>query len=235
MRVWLVLGCVAGLLSGCASEPANAPWGLVQPATAGAPSPPSSDFAVMLVAAKANPGGTDWTALRAAYAASPAFDPSAGEGQAIRASIAALQTGNSAEALAQAQADLQINWMDLRGHILAATAKVGLNGPNPSDPDLVAAEGIIHAIRATGDGHTPATALHVLAVSEEYVLLELSHMKALQQRLVRINGHSFDVLTIIDPQTGRQGGVYFSVDTLLARETALATGQAQVIPVAVHD
>ncbi|MCB8883960.1 DUF4919 domain-containing protein [Acidisoma cellulosilytica] len=188
----------------------------------------------MLVVAKTNPGGTDWTALRAAYAASPAFDPSVGQSQAIRASIAALQAGNSSEALEQAEADLRINWMDLRGHMLAATAKVGLNGPNPSDPDLLAAEGIIRAIHATGDGQTPETAPHVLGASEEHVLLALGHLKEIQQRLVRINGHSFDVLTVIDTRTGSQGGVYFNVDTLLARETALATGQAQVVPVSVQ-
>jgi hypothetical protein len=235
MKAWMALMCAAGLLSGCAtsaSEPANGPWGLVQSAEAPRP---SGDFAALLSAAKANPASVDWTALRAAYAASSAFDPSMGQSSAIRASIAAMKDGNWAEAEKEAQADLHANWMDLRGHLLAATAKVEISGRNPSDPDLVAAEGILRAIRATGDGRSPETAFQVLAVSEEYVLLELSHAKATQQRLVRMNGHSFDMLAAVDTRTGGQGWVYFNVDILLARETALATGRAQVVPVAGNE
>jgi hypothetical protein len=226
MRVWLGLACAAMFLTGCATrsdENATTPWGLVQSSKA-----PASDYPALLAAAKADPATANWTALRAAYAASPAYDTSMGEGPAVKASIAAMNAGQWPEANAQAQVALQANWMDLRAHLLAAAAKSNLNGASPSDVDLIAAEAILHSIQSTGDGHSTKTAFHVLAVSEEYVLLELGHAKSAQQRLVQDNGHFYDMLAAVDTRTGGQGWVYFNIDIPFAREKALATGQAKV-------
>jgi hypothetical protein len=186
----------------------------------------------MLAVAQTDPAGTDWTALRAAYAASPAYDPTTGDGPAMRDCIAATNTENWPEAAAEAQIAINQNFMDLRAHIFAVRAETALGNAAAANREAPIAIGMLHTILATGTGTSPATAYHVLATSEEYDIIRLFGFRPLGlQGLKNMNGHWYDVLGIYSPQSGASAAMWFNVDVSFARVTAIATGQANVIPV----
>lgn len=216
--------CIALAIAACLALAAAAP----------ALSPTQRAAAVryhrLLDAAKAAPEAADWTALRAAYAASPAYDPAAGHTQAEAAMAATLQRGDNAAAAALAEQATARNWMDLRAHVMAYLAYTKLHQPDRAAPHQRAAQGITRALRATGDGASPATAIHVLATSEEYVLLLFMHLQSVRQSLIPVAGHTYDRLDATPPAGGTPRQLWFNIDVSLAREAAVSMGGAVPIP-----
>lgn len=196
--------------------------------------PPPVDRAAafhrMLMAAKANPASTDWPALRAAYAASPTYDPYAGTTPEAAAAEAALLRMDFHLAASIADQALRRNWMDMRAQSVAAAADKQLGNASQATAHQEAAAGSLRAVMATGDGASRTTAYQVLAASEEYLVLQSRQLHPHGQRLVQLSGHWFDVLTVAHTPGGPRSELYFNVDARLAREAALMAGGASPVP-----
>jgi len=186
-------------------------------------------YARLLRAAKANPAGTDWVALRKAYAASPAYDPMTSSAPDLSVALRANDRQRVADI---AVARTERHWVDLQAHLYAAAAERQLGNIEAANLHHAVAAGLFHAIMASGNGASPQSAFVVLSTSEEYALLTVMRVRSTGQSLIRDGGHAYDRLSIVGPD-GRSLMMYFNVDTSLARETAIVTGRAK--PVADAD
>ena len=55
-------------------------------------------------------------------------------------------------------------------------------------------------------------AFEVISVNEEYGLIRSLGLKPTSQALAENKGHSYDVITVIDPQTNKESQLYFNID-----------------------
>jgi hypothetical protein len=238
---WVIISALLWV-AGCASAPSPAPkaggarsidlYELNTPAHA--PAPEAGDggrvYRRMLDAALANPAAADWAALRQAYAASPAYDPFVGEKPGAPNAIAAMSRGDWQGAASIADAAAAANTMDLRAQLNAAIADRHVGRLADADRHHAITMGLMHAILATGNGATPQTSFHVLGTSEEYVVLDVMHMRRGRQALVHLDGHAYDQLSCTHIPDGVPGDVWFNIDVSLAGETSVVTGQRHPIP-----
>ena len=186
-------------------------------------------YAERLAVARANPAGMDWPALRAAYAASPYYNPAVGNGLEMQPVIAAMRQSNWIQAAALAEAAVARNWMDLPAHFHASIAYGNLGDTAASARHKAVVDAFVRDLLANGhNGRSTATAYQVLAIAEEYLVLGLGHAQRQQQSLITVDGHSYDVLdfTRVNPPGG--GQMFFAVDTMFAREGQIAMGAALI-------
>ena len=180
-----------------------------------------------LAAARANPGDVDWTALRAAYAASPAYDPDAGSTPQSAALAAALSRADYKLAAELADQATDQDWMDLRGHMLGMMACAHNGEAARAAAHKAAYTGLLRAVLATGDGASPATAYRVLAASEAYVLLTYSHLHLRGEAVLQTDGHTYHVLTTSHVPDLKAVTVFVNVDQPFARQIALAASRVR--------
>ncbi len=212
----LLLICVAG----CAAAPVQAPHA----------GDDGRSYRHMLDAALANPAAADWSALRQAYADSPAYDPFAGLKPGAPNAMAAMGRGDWQGAAGIADAAAAANTMNLRAQLNSAIADRHVGRVADANLHHDIAIGLVHAIIATGNGATPQTAYHVLGTSEEYVVLDAMHMRRGTQALVRLDGHYYDRLTCTHLPDGQPATVWFNIDVSFAGETSVTTGQRHPVP-----
>ncbi|HZC16658.1 MAG TPA: hypothetical protein VE309_07845 [Caulobacteraceae bacterium] len=174
----------------------------------------------LLAAAKAaGDQPVDWGVLRLAYADSAEFDLTGGRTDAARkAMFAAVNAGDAKTALTQARLILAQDYVDIDAHVVADLAS-----KKPGDTATAAREhaivlGLLRSVRI-GDGSSPAMALKVITVGEEYAVTRAFDMTVTGQALVQDGGHSYDRLSVTDPD-GKPLTIYFLIDNIVAAEGA---------------
>ncbi len=160
----------------------------------------------------------DWQALRFAYAETPNFDPLGAVTSSKRKKMfAAYKARDYATALAEAQHILDENYTDIAAHMISDFAYhyLGDDTRARQQGDIVVA-----LLRSIGTGgHTPATALTVISVTEEYDFLHYLKYEPRQQSLISEGGHAYDMFHV---ERDQQSYVfYFLIDRVLAAEAAL--------------
>lgn len=206
----------AMLLAACAAQVPQAPGTADLLAMEGVRAPADPAYLALLEAAKRDGAGITrerMAALRAAWMRSPDYDPVMPTRLALRAQPRA---GNDCtRARAAAQAVLAVHWLDLRSHavLLACARREG----DRSAEALHAAirDAIIEAMRSTGDGTSATQALTVIAVDEEYALLEILGLRRVTRTLVERDGRKFEVLGVANA-AGAVREMWFAVDPLFA-------------------
>lgn len=156
----------------------------------------------------------DWQALRFAYADSMTPDFTLNEVR--RAMFAAMNSGEVEKALAHAKEIIAKSYIDGEAHLIASAALGRMNRPEEAEAELAIARGLFGSIE-TGDGSTPRQAFTVVSVDEEYQVLRSKGLRLKSQALDRADGHTFDVMTAIDPQ-GQTRVIYFQIDRVMAAE-----------------
>lgn len=76
--------------------------------------------------------------------------------------------------------------------------------------------GITQDIAHSGNGLTPDTAVHVIAVSEEYAWLHEKNLRVTRQSLIKIGNHRYDAMDATDG-SGNSKTVYFDVSQVYIR------------------
>ena len=112
--------------------------------------------------------------------------------------------------------------MDLRAQLFAEAANRQLGRITIAEIHGAIAKGIIDAILSSGDGHTPQTAYQVLAIREEYLLLDQLGLKPTGQALIKKNGHAYDRISAVRLSGDAPQDVFFNIDLLLAQEERFA-------------
>lgn len=198
--------------------PAQTPPSTQTPKPAPSPSPArvspaeaTKKYEAMLEKARKGEGEVDYRALRFAYFETPGYNPLSGM-MVYRSLWGALEQSNWAEAAKMAEAVLSKSYVDINAHMVAHVAYRRQGDEEKANLHRRWADGLIASVKAGGDGKTPETAWHVISTSEEYAVLRSMDMRPVGQALKQADGHFYDELTVVDPQTRAQAKVYFNVD-----------------------
>lgn len=91
-----------------------------------------------------------------------------------------------------------------------------LLAPGATAPPQDAAR--IEAILKTGDGKSQDTAYKVRNVGEEYALIRALGLRPGEQALLVKDDKAWDLMTVIDPKTGKKVEIYFDISSFFGKE-----------------
>jgi hypothetical protein len=172
----------------------------------------TAEYKALMERAKNGDQTVDFRRLRLAYADSDAYGKADTDGQK-EAMWAALNAKDFHAAIKNADAVLEGDYADMDAHFVKSAAYSELRQTDLSDIQKFIFRGLLKSITDSGDGKTPETALQVIQVHEEYVVL---HSKGVglpkSQSLVQSKDHSYDKIVFNDPDNGQETVLYFNVD-----------------------
>jgi hypothetical protein len=175
----------------------------------------SAGYEELVAQAKQGKADIDYAALRIAYADSKFYDGYNSDVVNLREPFQkAFTDGDCESAVKQGQAILEKNYVFIDAHFVLSICYHQLGQTEQSERHTAAARGLLKAILASGDGKTPETAFVVISVAEEYSLIGVQGSKKLQQALINKNGHSYDLLTVVN-KSGGKDEIYFNVDRVM--------------------
>ncbi|MEI9903435.1 MAG: DUF4919 domain-containing protein [Asticcacaulis sp.] len=135
----------------------------------------------------------------------------------------AANSGDWAGALAAANKAEDATWFDGGAHFIAGLAQSHLGHADEGAREQAIADAIFASIK-TGNGLTADTAFTVVAVSEEYDLLNLGLGDSVKSQALSMAGdHQFDVMTVTD-ENGKEITYYFNIDREWAAEGRMFSG-----------
>src|SRR5450830_1605646 len=168
---------------------------------------PPQSYDDLLAQAKQNATAVDFTALRYAYAESTQYNPyDPNDAELYKFMVNAMK---------HAQAILEKNYVRINAHVASAICYRQLNQAQAAAHHDAMARGLMDSILASGNGATAQTAFVVIAVDEEYSAIAKLGLKSVRQRLLKNDGHRFDVLDVTD-KVGRTSTLFFNIDRLFA-------------------
>lgn len=191
-----------------------------QPTASPQPIPPVAEkctFKQLLEKAKKSDPSVDFTALRFSFYESPDYNPHTPM-LTYRPLYGALGQKNYEEAIKIAESVLEKNFVEVNAHMVAQIAYQETGNSERAQFHKFMTDGLLNSIKSKSDGKSIETAFQVISINEEYGLLRSMGLRPIKQSLLQDKGHSFDVLTVVDPQTNQQSLVYFNVDKPLKRQ-----------------
>ena len=159
-----------------------------------APAPDS--YHSLLARLKARDTSIDFTALRLAYAASADYAPYAHESDALpywESMNAALERQDYRRVVSQADSALNIDYLDIRTHIVRAHAAEQLGDTNAAAWDRAVADRLFESIMASGRG-TRDSPYVVVSMAEEYAVLAMTGYEQGRQSLSECRSRPCDIL-----------------------------------------
>jgi hypothetical protein len=173
---------------------------------------PDAAFARLLAAAKAEPGGADFTALRLAYAETSRFDPGASPELDTSPVEHELKNGERAAAAAALDRIMDGRWTDARAHAAAAALCERMKDEDRSSLHREFERGLLDSILETGDGRSFETAWKAVTVADEEAALGWLRLGGGGSRaMVERDGRRYHVHTFRDEQIGREIVVHFDL------------------------
>ena len=116
-----------------------------------------------------------------------------------------------------ADAVLKSNYADLDAHYFASVAAKELGKPEQAEFHRWIGTGLFRSLRSTGDGQSPATAMKVISVDEEYFFIRVMGQMPRQQSLGTCAGHPCDIYKTTDPESKQEHTWYFDVEIPMKR------------------
>jgi len=133
-----------------------------------------------------------------------------------------LDAGRYEKALAESQTVIDHNMAFGEGHLLAMTVLQKMGKVDEASKEEAILNAIGKSIMDSGDGSSAATAWFTVMPSETvFFLTEALGAEITDHELVRVNGHAYNKLTVLDRQKKKRV-VWFNTDTNeLLKERAL--------------
>jgi uncharacterized protein DUF4919 len=174
------------------------------------------NYQQMIAEAKSGKASIDFRALREAYANSPDYDPYGLKIASSRdAMMEAYERKDCRTALDRAQEILAVDFVQIYAHFVSALCYGDAGDTAAETFERKIADGLVQSILGSGDGKRPSTAYEVVALDEEYFILDLLELDAGMQALIRDDGHSYDRIDAVASHTGQKRTIFFNVDYLL--------------------
>jgi hypothetical protein len=171
-----------------------------------------SEYDTLLAALKAGDTKIDFTRLRLSYMDSPEYQRAKDTTDAERAMAQALNAKDYAKALKEAETVLDSEYVNIDAHFIALVANRELGNADQSEFHRAIFRGLVDSIRNSGDGLSMEKAWVVINVHEEYVMLRVLGFQPSGQSLAHKDGHSYDVMTVKNVESGKEQTFYFNVD-----------------------
>ena len=166
----------------------------------------------LLERVKKSDKSVDFLELRMAYTETKSYSPYGGDRDSRNEMFAAINAKEYAKALEAATKIINSNYVDLNGHFGAFVAHRELGHTEQAIYHRYVFDGLLNSIRNSGDGKSREKAFVVISTDEEYVLLNYLGLRTTQQALLNDKGHSYDLMTALDPNTNQSVEYYFNID-----------------------
>ena len=172
----------------------------------------------------------DFRAIRYAYADSLDYDPYGTLVELHRVEMLhAYEHRDMQVALHEAQRVLERNYTDIGAHVIAELALTELHQPDLARFHRMIARELLLSIFRTGEGTSPATAYQIVAVPEEYAVLNARNVAFQNQTYEVIGGHHYDKIVVSDPVHG-VSTLWFNVDRMMDWANHMFSPQFRHLP-----
>ena len=176
-------------------------------------SDPQSHYTALLSRLKGGDISIDFREFRLSAALSVARGSARQEFATDSTARKLLAEGHFQAALDVADEMLKNNYASLFGHLNAMLASQKLNKTEEAAYHEKLLKALADSISASGDGKSLATAWFVVTVPEEhYLLREIYHIRPAKQFLIFQDGHAYDRIEAVDPQTQEAKSFWFNTD-----------------------
>lgn len=151
--------------------------------------------------------------LRFAYAETPQYNPYGGiKVEVGEAMMTAFNNKEYTKAIESAEKILKENYVDIDAHLVASTAYRFTGNQEKADYHRYVVSGLMNSLVNGNHGEKPETAIDVISTDEEYALLNMAGLRMNLQAELRVNGHDYDKLTVVDSASGNTFEMYFCID-----------------------
>ncbi|HXS08044.1 MAG TPA: DUF4919 domain-containing protein [Rhizomicrobium sp.] len=190
---------------------------LLLPASlSGALADPAGDYAALVTAAKDGDPGTDYTAMRQAYAMLPEYDPYGKKtNDLMRQGQAAYEAKDCKTALVKFRAAIDASFIISDAHALVADCLEQAGDKEGEKREEQIAQGLFDSIIASGDGEKPETAFHIVTLHEEEAIMAISGVNGTAREQLATDAGPVDKISITDAKTGEKGAVYFNLGAIM--------------------
>ena len=176
---------------------------------------PAGDYAALVTAAQDGDPGTDYTAMRQAYAQIADYDPYGDKTNVfMRDGRAAYVAKDCKTALEKFKAAIALNFTISEAHALSADCLEQAGDQTAEKREEAIAQGLFDSIIMSGDGEKPDTAFTVMTLQEEEVILAVAGLQGTGQALVNTDHGPVDKISVTDEKSGEKGAVFFNVNAL---------------------
>ncbi|MBI1921770.1 MAG: DUF4919 domain-containing protein [Geobacter sp.] len=173
-----------------------------------------SRYDVLLERVKKGDQTVDYRELRFAYTETSRYKPYGGtRSDLVDAMYSAYGDKHYAKAVEYAENILEDNYVDIEAHMMAAVLYDMLGEKAKADYHSIIGKGLVQSVIASDDGKSHKTAIKVISVDEEYVLLRMLGLRKLSQATLHTDGHSYDKITVVDAETNKEFELFFCIDT----------------------
>ena len=177
---------------------------------------PAGDYAALITAAQEGDPGTDYTAMRQAYAMLAEYDPYGSKTNAlIRDGEAAYVAKDCKTALEKFKEAIALSFTLSDAHALSADCLEQAGDKAGEAREEAIAQGLFDSVIISGDGESPDTAFHVVTQHEEGVILAIAGLHGTGQALLSTDHGPVDKINVADTKTGQKGTLFFNVSALM--------------------
>jgi hypothetical protein len=153
----------------------------------------------------------DYTAFRLAYAASSKYAPY-GVVEILSKLKKAYDAGDCPSAMAHARELFEVNFVHMEAHKIAAFCLKKAGNEEEARREYAMFEGLFSSVVKSGNGMSPETAFVVIAVDEEYSVLETLSLTPVKQERVNHRGSAVDRFEVKLPESDQTATLFFNVD-----------------------
>jgi hypothetical protein len=153
----------------------------------------------------------DYMAFRLAYAASSKYAPY-GVVEILSKLKKAYDAGDCPSAMAHAREVFDVNFVHMEAHKIAAFCLKKAGNEEEARREYAMSLGLFSSVLKSGNGMSPETAFVVIAVDEEYSVLETASLTPVKQALVNHGGSVFDRFEVKLPDSDQTVTLFFNVD-----------------------
>jgi len=177
---------------------------------------PAGDYAALITAAKDGDPGTDYTAMRQAYAMVADYDPFGEKTNILmRDGQAAYVAKNCKTALEKFKAAIALNFTLSDAHALSADCLEQAGDKAGEAREEAIAQGLFNSLISSGDGNSPATAFRIVTMHEETVILAVAGVNGTKKTVITTDQGPVEKIDITDQQTGKKGAVFFNTGVVV--------------------
>jgi hypothetical protein len=189
------------------------------PAYAQEPQAPKAfDYQSELHRLKTGDTSIDFTRLRLAFAKTKDFSPYSMDERELRGKAAkALNAKDFKGALELAEKILAINYLYPDAHMIAMIAESKLGHDERAAFHRKVLSGLFNSICEPDQGTTQSKPCKVIAVDEEYFVLQALGLQFKEQALITCAGNPCDRMTATDAESGKEVQMYFDVSIPFSR------------------
>lgn len=184
--------------------------------TTAAAADPAGDYAALITAAKDGDPGTDYTAMRQAYAMIAQYDPFGEKTNALmRDGQAAYVAKDCKTALEKFKAAIALDFTLSDAHALSADCLEQAGDKAGEAREEAIAQGLFNSLLGSGDGESPATAFRIVTMHEETVILAVAGVNGTKKTTITTDQGPVEKIDITDQETGKKGAVYFNTGVVV--------------------